>query len=125
MRSVDARKVAGGAARDGSEAGAFLREIWRSAHWRLFAVLGARPLAEPRGVLTQLGGDSFTLVAPRPGRYLVRVRFTSYWALSRGRGCVREAPGSWTELEAARAGSLHVVIDFSLERVFSHGARCR
>jgi hypothetical protein len=125
LRSVHASKVAGGAARAGSEAGTFLPEIWRSAHWRLFAVLGSRPLSEPRAVLTQLGTDSFTLVAPQPGRYLVRVRFTSYWALSRGRGCVREAPGSWTELEAAHAGSLHVVIDFSLGRVLSHSARCR
>ena len=62
---------------------------------------------------------------PGPGRYPVRVHFTSYWALSRGRGCVGEAPGGWTELEAPRAGSLHVVIDFSLARVFSHGPRCR
>jgi len=102
-----------------------LREVWRSEHWRLFAVLGGRPLAEAPALLSQLGPDSFTLVAPRPGRYLVRVRFTSYWAISRGRGCVREAPGGWTELEASRAGSLHVVISFSLARVFGHGPRCR
>ena len=43
----------------------------------------------------------------------------SYWALSQGRGCVREAPGGWTRIEASRAGSLHVVISFSL------GARVR
>ncbi len=115
---------------DGARAGqrgasAEVREVWHSAHWRLFAVLGARPLAEPPAVLTELGNDSFTLTAPRPGRYVARVRFTGYWALSRGRGCVSEAPGGWTELEAHRAGILHVVIDFSLERVFSHGPRCR
>jgi hypothetical protein len=103
----------------------YLREVWRSAHWRLFAVLGAGALAEPPALLTQLGSDSFTLSAPRPGRYVARVRFTSYWAISRGRGCVREAPGGWTELEAPRAGSLHVVIGFSLARVFAHGPRCR
>ncbi len=102
-----------------------LREVWRSDHWRLFAVLGGRPLAEAPAALTQLRPDSFTLLAPRPGRYLVRVRFTSYWALSQGRGCVREAPGGWTELEASRAARLHVVISFSLARVFGHGPRCR
>ena len=110
----------------GGRAPTYLREVWRSAHWRLFAVLNARPLAEPPATLTRLGEDSFTLAAPRPGRYLARVRFTPYWALSGGgRGCVREAPGGWTELEAPRAGSLHVVIDFALERVFGHGPRCR
>ena len=102
-----------------------LREVWRSAHWRLFAVLGVRALAQPPALLTQLGSDSFTLSVPRAGRYVARVRFTSYWAISRGAGCVREAPGGWTELEASRAGRLHVVIGFSLARVFSHGPRCR
>ena len=102
-----------------------LQEVWHSKHWRLFAVLGGRPLAEPPAVLTRLGSDSFTVSVPRPGRYLARVRFTPYWALSGGRGCVSEAPGGWTELEARRAGSDRVVIDFSVGRVFDHGPRCR
>jgi hypothetical protein len=55
----------------------------------------------------------------------VRVRFTPYWAISSGRGCVREAPGGWTEVQVRHAGSMHVGIDFSLERVFDHGPRCR
>jgi hypothetical protein len=76
-------------------------------------------------VLTQLGTDSFTLKVPRAGRYLVRVSFSGYWALSQGRGCVAEAPGGWTELQASQAGSLHVLIDFSPARVFDHGPRCR
>jgi hypothetical protein len=87
--------------------------------------VGARPLAEPPAVLTSLGGDSFTLAVPGPGRYLVRVRFTPYWGISRGHGCVGEAKGGWTELRASGGGVLHVVIDFSLARVFSHGPRCR
>ena len=103
----------------------YLREAWRSAHWRLFAVLDARPLAESPAVLTQLQSDSFTVRVPRPGRYLVRVHFTPYWTVSDGHGCVGEAPGGWTRLQADRAGSLHVSIDFSLRRVLGGGARCR
>jgi hypothetical protein len=103
----------------------YLREIWRSPHWRLFAVRGAAPLVQAPAVLTRLSSDSFTVSVPRPGRYLARVRFTPYWALSHGLGCVRKAPGGWTELEASRAGILHVAIDFSLARVFAHGPRCR
>jgi hypothetical protein len=103
---------------------AYLHEVWRSPHWRLFAVSGARPLAQPPATLTQLGRDSFTLRAPRAGAFAARVRFTPYWALARGRGCVRRAPGDWTEIEARRAGELHVVIRFSLARVFDHGPRC-
>jgi hypothetical protein len=103
----------------------YLREVWRSAHWRLFAVVAPAPLAEPPSVLTRLDSDSFALRAPAPGTYLVRVRFTPYWALAGGRGCVRRAPGGWTDVQARAGGTVRVTIDFSLARVFDHGPRCR
>lgn len=103
----------------------YLREVWRSAHWRLFAVRSATPLAQPPALLTGASSDSLTVHAPRPGAYTVRVRFTPYWALASGSGCVARAPGDWTEVQARRAGSLHVVIRFSLARVFSDAPRCR
>jgi hypothetical protein len=102
----------------------YLREIWTSAHWRLFAVLGAAPLAHAPAVLTSAGTDSFTLSEPRAASTIVRIRFTPYWAIVGGHGCVREAPGGWTEVQAQSAGSVRVGIDFSLERVFDHGPRC-
>jgi MFS family permease len=102
----------------------YLREVWHSAHWRLFAVLGATPLAQPPTVLTGASSDSLSLYAPRPGSYLVRVHFTPYWALGSGNGCVSRAPGDWTEVQARRAGELHVIIRFSLARVFDRGQRC-
>ncbi len=115
--------------RDGGVGGVggipFLREVWRSAHWRLFAVRDASALAQPPALLTGASSDSLTVYAPRPGSYTVRVRFTPYWALASGSGCVARAPGDWTELRARRAGSLHVVISFSLARVFSDAPRCR
>jgi hypothetical protein len=115
---AEARLLRGGGLR-------YLREIWRSAHWRLFAVLGARPLAEQPAVLAQLDDDSFTLHAPRAGSFAVRVHFTPYWALTSGHGCVARASGDWTEVRAQRAGDLRVVIRFSLARLFSHDPRCR
>jgi hypothetical protein len=108
-----------------SGAATYLHEVWRSAHWRLFAVRGATALAQAPAVLTSVAHESFTLSAPRPGAFTVRLRFTPYWALASGSGCVSAAPGGWTEVRARRAGELHAVIDFSLARVFEHGARCR
>jgi hypothetical protein len=102
----------------------YLREVWRSAHWRLFAVAGAPALAQPPALLSALGADSFTLRAPRPGSYAVRVRFTPYWALEQGRGCVQSAPGGWTVVDARAAGTIRVGIAFSLTRIFSQGPRC-
>jgi hypothetical protein len=103
----------------------YLREVWHSQHWRLFEVRSATPLAQPPSVLAQLDDDSFTLRTSSAGTFTVRVRFTPYWALAAGHGCVSRAAGDWTQVRARSAGSLHVVIDFSLARVFQRGARCR
>ena len=101
-----------------------LREVWHSRHWRLFAVEGARPLADPPATVTAVDHESLTLRVPRPGSYTVRVRFTPYWALASGAGCVSRAPEDWTVVRARRAGSVRLVIRFSLARVFSRGPRC-
>ncbi|MEA2208772.1 MAG: hypothetical protein QOF54_1249, partial [Solirubrobacteraceae bacterium] len=106
-----------------SRPGGPLREVWRSRYWRLFAVRAPAALAAP-GALVQVTTQSFTLRAPAPGRYTVRLRFTPYWSLARGSGCVSQAPGGWTELLARAPGTLHVVIDFSPARIFMRGARC-
>ena len=103
----------------------YLREVWRSRHWRLFEVLGATPLSPPPSAVTQITSDSFTLNAPRGGTWDVRVRFTPYWALGGGQGCVSRAPGGWTDVRTRAPGSVRVAIDFSLARVFDHGPRCR
>jgi len=103
----------------------YLHELWRSPHWRLFAVLPTPPLAQPPSKLLRLGRDSFALRAPRPGTFVVRVRFTPYWALLAGRGCVRRGPEGWTQVQARAPGTLRVGIGFSLVRMFDHGSRCR
>lgn len=114
-----------GEARLIAAAPSYLRELWHSAHWRLFEVRRATPLAQVPSMLTRLDRDSFTLRASRAGSFVVRVRFTPYWAIAGGRGCVRQARGDWTELEIPSAESVRVAIDFSLARVFGDGPRCR
>src|SRR5207302_9069039 len=118
----EARLLRGG--QHGGGRAAYLREVWRSPHWRLFAVTDAAPLVRAPATLAALGHDSFTLSVPAPGTYTVRVHFTPYWAIASGGGCVGRAPGDWTEVRARRAGELSVVIRFSLGRVVSDGLRC-
>jgi len=91
----------------------YLREVWHSAHWRLFAVRNPTPLAQPPAVLTGVGAASFTLRVPRAGAFTVRVRFTPYWTLPQGLGSVHRAPGGWTELDSTRAGVIRVTIALS------------
>ena len=103
----------------------YLRQVWHYAHWHLFAVLDAQPLVSGLGRVPSLTTDSFTLNAPQPGTFTVRVRFTPYWALESGAGCVQRSARGWTEVRANVAGSLHVGIAFSVTRIFDHGPRCR
>jgi hypothetical protein len=103
---------------------AYLREVWRSRHWRLFEVSGARPLVDAPGVARSVGTDSATLWLPRAGAYTVRLHFTPYWALAAGKGCVSHASGDWTRVTAARPGRFVLAVHFSLARVFAHGPRC-
>jgi hypothetical protein len=102
----------------------YLREVWRSRHWRLYEVLNAAPLAQAPSELTQLDSDSFTLRTPGAGTFLVHLRFTPYWKIAAGHGCVQRAPGGWTEVQTRGAGSVRAAIAFSLARVFGDGPRC-
>ncbi len=103
---------------------AYLREVFASRHWRVYAVLSATPLASGPGRVTSLGNDSFTLAASSPGSFVVRVHYTRYWTLAGGWGCVGPAPGGWTAVTAAAPGALRVVARFSLARALGGGAAC-
>ena len=101
-----------------------LREVWRSRDWRLYRVERAQPLARPPVRVTALGLDTVTLTTPRPATTVVRVRFTPYWALTRGRGCVSRAPGDWTRVRLDAAGSAQLSVRFAPTRVRATGPRC-
>ncbi len=102
----------------------YLHEVFRSRHWRVFRVLSPTPLLSGPGRLTALGHDSFALVAGRPGRMLVRVRFTRYWTLTRGVGCVTRAAGGWTQVSMGAPGVAVVSARFSLARAFGSAGAC-
>jgi hypothetical protein len=102
----------------------YLREVSRSSHWRIYAVLGATPLASGPGQLTALGHDSFTLRADSPGRFLLRVRFSPYLTLTTGHGCVGPAAGGWTSVLARASGSMTVRAQFSLSGALGLAGAC-
>jgi hypothetical protein len=103
----------------------FLREVFTSRHWRIYAVRGATPIAAGPGRLTSLGHESFGLTARARGSFVVRVRYTSYWTLARGSGCVGRAPGGWTRVVARAPGSLLVSARFSLGAALGGASGCR
>jgi hypothetical protein len=103
----------------------YLREVSSSAHWKIYAVLGAPPIVSGPGSLTTLAHDAFALRADAPGRFLVRVHFTRYFAVDAGRACVRGAPEGWTEVRVREPGAVTVRARFSLARALGDGGECR
>ncbi|HEX7610110.1 MAG TPA: hypothetical protein VF380_05510, partial [Solirubrobacteraceae bacterium] len=102
----------------------YLQPVFASAHWRVFRVLGAPPLAAGPGVLRSLGHDTFSLSAYAAGSFVVRVHYTRYWTLSGVPGCVGGAPGGWTRVTVRAAGTATVAARFSLARALGSGAAC-
>jgi hypothetical protein len=99
----------------------YLREVLRTRHWRIYAVLGATPLARGPGVLSSMGHDWFALRARAAGRFVVRVHYSHYWAVTRGSACVSSAPGGWTAVRVRAAGAVRVQARFSLAHALGLG----
>jgi hypothetical protein len=103
----------------------YLRQVFASRHWRIFAVGSPTPLAAGPGRLTMLGHDTFVLRAISAGSFLVRVHFSRYLTLERGRGCIGRAPGGWTAVEVSAPGEVVVAARFSLARALGTGRACK
>ena len=96
----------------------YLKTVFRSRHWTVYAVRDPTPLLEGPGRLTSLGHElTFALRAVAPGRFLVRVRYTPFWTLAYGGGRVSEAPRGWTYVSANRPGPLRVAARVTLAGV--------
>jgi hypothetical protein len=102
----------------------YLREVLHTRHWRIFAVLDPTPLASRPATVLRLGHDSFELRFARTGSSLVRVRYTPYWALIGGSGCVGEGPEGWTAVSVPHAGVVRVAARFSLSRALGLDGGC-
>lgn len=101
----------------------YLREVWRNPDWRLYAVRDPAPLASGPARVTALGAETVTLRASGPGRVRLRVRWTPYWSVVSGSGCV-ERDGDWTALTVRRAGEVRLAPRFDPLRAGASGPRC-
>jgi hypothetical protein len=101
----------------------YLRLVYRTPHWRVYEVANPTPIVRGPARLEALGPNSVTLHARAAGTAFIRVRFTPYWALGQGAGCV--APdGEFTKVTMRRPGPVELVIRFSLGRIGSRSPRC-
>ena len=103
---------------------AFLTPVWRSTHWRVYAVKDPLPLVSGPGELRAFGREGFTVAAERRGWILVRTHFSPYFASTGAPACLSAAPGGWTRVFALGAGTVRVQARFAPGRAILGGARC-
>jgi hypothetical protein len=102
---------------------AYLRLMWHSTHWRVYAVQDPTPIVQGVARLQGLGANWLRLSAQHPGQALIRIHYTPYWAITSGAGCVAPA-GQFTALRVRRPGTVRIGIDFSLARIRARSPRC-
>jgi hypothetical protein len=103
----------------------YLRPVFASAHWRVYAVSDPTPLLRGPGRLTRLGSAGFALAAQAPGGFVVRVHYSPYLTVTAGDACAGEAPGGWTYVRARAPGRVEVAARFSLGRALGlDGGSC-
>jgi len=102
----------------------YLEVAFRSPDWTVYRVIEPAPLAVGAGKLVKLSPQGFLLNTGAAGSSLVRVRWTPYWSVQEGIGCVEESPGGFTRVTVPEAGPIRVGVDFSPLRALSGGQRC-
>jgi hypothetical protein len=98
----------------------FLREVWRSADWRLYEVQGGTTLVDGPGRMTELTVETFTVDADETWPLLVKVRWSSHFEVTDGAACVEESPDGWTIVRPERPGPVTVGAGLQL----SSGSHC-
>jgi hypothetical protein len=101
----------------------YLHLAYRSRDWRVYAVSAPTPIVQGAATLAELGANSVKIDARGPGTVLIRVRFSPYWKLAPGAGCV-SPDGDFTKLSLTRGGPVRLIIDFALGRIGSRSPRC-
>lgn len=102
----------------------FLRPVFADRHWRIYEVRGTPGLADGVGRLTKITPQSFTLRSSRPGFTLVRVRYTPYWRVTRGRACITPGANGWTLVYALSTGRLTIDAELRPSGIIKRGGHC-
>jgi hypothetical protein len=101
----------------------FLRLVYRTRHWRVYAVGNPTPIASGSATLTELGPNWLQLQARSSGTTEIRVRWSPYWAITQGSGCIQPSRG-FIKLTTTRPGADHIAMRFALNRIGASSPRC-
>jgi hypothetical protein len=86
----------------------WLKPVWSDAHWRVYRVVDALPLAGAPATVIDAGQADLTLRFSSAGTVLVRVAWSPWLSvLGPGRGCLAPS-GFWTRLTVDAPGTVHI-----------------
>jgi hypothetical protein len=99
----------------------YLQPVWQDAHWKLWQVRDARPLATGPVRLVTLGVSRIDLRMLQPGAAVVLVRWTRFWRVVVGDACVSPTPDGWTQVTAPQAGPVTLSAQVGLSTLAGSG----
>jgi hypothetical protein len=102
----------------------YLKRELTSADWTIYRVRDPEPLAFGAGELVKLTPEGFVLNAQAAGTIVVKVRWTPYWSIKEGTGCVEASTRGFTRVIVPEQGRLRIGVDFSPLRALDRGQRC-
>ena len=100
---------------------AYLQPVWQDAHWKLWQVRDARPLATGPVRLVTFGVSRIDLQMLRPGAAVVLVRWTRFWRVVTGEACVSPTPDGWTQVIAQQPGPVTLSAQVGLSALAGAG----
>jgi hypothetical protein len=87
----------------------YLHEVWHDAHWKVWQVTDAVPLASGPATLSTLGISSFILDFPTPGTETVRIHSDNMWGIADGSAaCLTATADGWFKVTALSPAVVHV-----------------
>ncbi|MCW2884243.1 MAG: hypothetical protein QOE54_7399 [Streptosporangiaceae bacterium] len=87
----------------------YLHEVWHDAHWKVWQVADAVPLASGPATLRTLGISSFILDFPAPGTETVRIHADHMWGIAAdSAACLTTTADGWFQVTALARGAVHV-----------------
>jgi len=100
----------------------WLNPVWQDAHWQVWQLRGAAPIATGPASLTDLDVSSFTLDFRTPGTSVVRLHHIRFWQAADDAACITRSPAGWTRVTALVSGPVTVNAEFDLAAVKPGGS---
>lgn len=102
----------------------YLQLVWSNEHWKLYEVVGARPLAGNGATLVDVQPESLTLDAPDTGWTEVKFRFTPLYEVVAGDACIKESPDGWIDVLVRRPGTVQLEVSLTLDGMLGDEPVC-